>query len=144
MDRLTRMENEVALMRKGYNDGIERYHATKQRIPEVFLAKFFSFQDAEFLKFSKEIRKVPSFTFDESVSKEVNSVEAPVTQGEPVPDSVSSSSSVYVLKDEQVMGPYTVDQLKVFVENGDFLQDDQACFDGKNWVTVAEAPGFAE
>ena len=110
----------------------------------MFLAKLFKFQDTEFRGFSKEIRKVPSFTFDESVSKEVNSVEAPVTQGEPVPDSVSSSSSVYVLKDEQVMGPYTVDQLKVFVENGDFLQDDQACFDGKNWVTVGEVPGFVE
>ncbi|MDA7631842.1 LemA family protein [Verrucomicrobia bacterium] len=144
MDRLTRMENEVALMRKGYNDGIERYHATKQRIPEVFLAKFFKFQDAEFLGFSKEIRKVPSFTFDENVSQEDNSVEAPLIQGEPVMDSFSSSQSVYVFKDEQVMGPYTVDQLKVFVENGDFLQNDQACFDGKNWVTVAEVPGFAE
>ena len=59
-------------------------------------------------------------------------------------DSVSSSPSVYVFKDEKVIGPYTVDQLKVFVENGDFLQNDQACFDGKNWATVAEVPGFAE
>ena len=71
-------------------------------------------------------------------------MEAPVIQGEPVMDSVSSSPSVYVFKYEQVMGPYTVDQLKVFVGNGDFLQDDQACFDGKNWVTVGEVPGFAE
>ena len=43
MLRLTRMENEVALMRKGYNDGIERYHEAKKRIPEVFLAKLFKF-----------------------------------------------------------------------------------------------------
>ena len=71
-------------------------------------------------------------------------MEAPVIQGEPVMDSVSSSPSVYVFKYEQVMGPYTVDQLKVFVGNGDFLQDDQACFDGKNWVTVGEVPGLAE
>jgi hypothetical protein len=71
-------------------------------------------------------------------------VAAPVIQGEPVMDSVSSSPSVYVFKDEQVMGPHTVDQLKVFVGNGDFLQDDQACFDGKNWVTVGEVPGFVE
>ena len=42
------------------------------------------------------------------------------------------------------MWRYTVDQLKIFVENGDFLQDAQACFDGKNWVTVGEVPGFVE
>ena len=59
MRRLTRMENEVALMRAGYNDGIERYHEAKKRIPEVFLAKLFKFQDAEFLRFSMESGKFP-------------------------------------------------------------------------------------
>ena len=144
MRRLTRMENEVALMRKGYNDGIERYHEAKKRIPEVFLAKLFKFQDAEFLRFSMEVREVPSLTFDEDVSPEDKGAEAPVAIEEPVVETDSSLPAVYVYKNEQQMGPYTVDQLRAFVENGDFAENDQACFDGKNWVTIGQVPGFAE
>ena len=32
MNRLARMENEVSMMRAGYNDGIERYRTVKQAI----------------------------------------------------------------------------------------------------------------
>jgi hypothetical protein len=144
MHRLTRMENEVALMRKGYNDGIERYHEAKQRVPEVFLAKFFKFQDAEFLNFSMEVREVPSLKFDEDVPQEDGGAEVPVMTGEPVIETDASSPVVYVYKNEQVMGPYTVDQLRAFIENGTFSENDQACFDGENWVTVGEVPGLAE
>jgi len=134
----------VALMRKGYNDGIERYHESKKRIPEVFLAKLFKFQDAEFLRFSMEVREVPTLTFDEDVSQEDKVAEAPVAIEEPVVETDSSLPAVYVYKNEQQMGPYTVDQLRAFVENGDFAENDRACFDGKNWVTIGQVPGFAE
>jgi hypothetical protein len=144
MHRLTRMENEVALMRKGYNDGIERYHEAKKRIPEVFLAKIFKFQDAEFLRFSMEVREVPSLTFDEDVPQEDKDAESPIVTEEPVTETDSSSPAVYVYKNEQQMGPYTLDQLRGFVESGEFSENDRACFDGKNWVTVDQVPGFSE
>ncbi len=57
MNRLARMENEVALMRAGYNDGIERYREVKQRIPEVLIAKIFRFENVDYLKFSMEVRE---------------------------------------------------------------------------------------
>jgi hypothetical protein len=144
MHRLTRMENEVALMRKGYNDGIERYHEAKKRIPEVFLSKIFKFQDAEFLRFSMEVREVPSLTFDEDVPQEDKDAESPIVTEEPVTETDSSSPAVYVYKNEQQMGPYTLDQLRGFVESGEFSENDRACFDGKNWVTVDQVPGFSE
>lgn len=59
MDRLTRMENEVALMRAGYNDGVERYHEAKKRIPEVYLARAFRFEDAEYLQVDLRVRAAP-------------------------------------------------------------------------------------
>ena len=144
MRRLTRMENEVALMRKGYNDGIERYHEAKKRIPEVFLAKFFKFQDAEFLRFSMEVREVPSLTFDEDVPQEDKDEETPVLTEEPVTETDSPALGVYVYMNEQQKGPYTVDQLRALVGNAEFSENDQACFDGKNWVAISQVPGFAE
>ena len=64
MKRLTRMENEVALMRAGYNDGIERYREVKQRIPEVFIAKLLRFKNVDYLKFSMKVREMPVLDFD--------------------------------------------------------------------------------
>ena len=51
---------------------------------------------------------------------------------------------VYVHKDDQQYGPYTVEQLREYVQQGDFLTGDHACHDGQNWVTIAQVPGFAE
>ena len=144
MRRLTRMENEVALMRKGYNDGIERYHEAKKRIPEVFLAKLFKFQDSEFLRFSMEVREVPALSFEEDVPQEDKSAEAPVATEEPVAKTELSSPGVYVYKNEKQTGPYTIDQLRELVGNAEFSENDQACFDGKNWVAISQVPGFAE
>ena len=36
MNRLARMENEVSMMRSGYNDGVERYRSAKQRFPKLY------------------------------------------------------------------------------------------------------------
>ena len=50
---------------------------------------------------------------------------------------------VYVSKDGQQYGPYTVGQLRQYVETGNFVPTDHACCDGANWVTIADVPGFA-
>jgi hypothetical protein len=49
---------------------------------------------------------------------------------------------VYVNKGGQQFGPYTVEQLRMYVQQGNFTTADHACFDGQNWVTIAEVPGF--
>jgi len=51
---------------------------------------------------------------------------------------------VYVSKAGQQYGPYTVKQLREYVGQGNFTTADYACYDGQNWVTVAQVPGFAE
>ena len=49
---------------------------------------------------------------------------------------------VYVSKAGQQYGPYTVEQLRVYVQQGNFTTADLACCDGQNWVTVAQVPGL--
>ena len=51
---------------------------------------------------------------------------------------------VYVHKDGQQYGPFTVEQLRQYVRQGNFTTGDHACHDGQNWVTIAQVPGFAE
>ena len=50
---------------------------------------------------------------------------------------------VYVSKDGEQYGPYTVEEVRRYVEAGNFAPTDHACCDGANWVTVAEVPGYA-
>ena len=50
---------------------------------------------------------------------------------------------IYVSKDGQQYGPYTVEQLRQYVQQGNFTTADHACYDGQNWVTIAEVPGSA-
>ena len=59
MDRLVRVENEIALMREGYNDSVELYPPGAQRFPEVLLAKTFAFKDADLLRAKREVRQAP-------------------------------------------------------------------------------------
>lgn len=49
---------------------------------------------------------------------------------------------VYVSKDGQQYGPYTNEQIQEVVRQGNFTTADLACYDGQNWVTIAEIPGF--
>lgn len=44
MRSLVLLENEVSLMRSGYNDAVERYHTRIQSFPDVIFAKLFGFQ----------------------------------------------------------------------------------------------------
>jgi len=52
--------------------------------------------------------------------------------------------TAYVSKDGQQYGPYTVEQLREYVQQGNFTTGDHACHDGQNWVTIAQVPGFAD
>ena len=49
----------------------------------------------------------------------------------------------YVSKDGQQYGPYSVEQLQEYLRQGNFTAEDLACYDGRNWVTVAQVPGLA-
>jgi len=50
---------------------------------------------------------------------------------------------VYVHKDGKQYGPYPIEQLRQYVEAGNFTLEDLACHDGQNWVKIGEVPGFA-
>ena len=86
MNRLNRMENEISMMRAGYNDGVERYLTVKRRIPEVFLARGLNFKDVDLLTFSSEVRAVSQLNLDykkeiERISADYNdSGQAPVRE----------------------------------------------------------------
>lgn len=46
---MVRLENELALLRKGYNDAVETYNARILSVPDVVIAKLAKFQKKEFL-----------------------------------------------------------------------------------------------
>lgn len=49
---------------------------------------------------------------------------------------------IIVIKNGQQYGPYTIEQLRGYVQQGNFTTADQACCDGRNWVTIGQVPGF--
>jgi hypothetical protein len=51
---------------------------------------------------------------------------------------------VYVHKNGQQSSPFTVEQLRQYVQQGNFTAENLDCHDGQNWVKIAEVPGFAE
>ena len=50
---------------------------------------------------------------------------------------------VYVHLAGKNHGPYSIDQLRKYVQAGNFRDDHLACYDGKNWVKIKDVPGFA-
>ena len=46
---LTDLENEIALMRTGYNDAVELYNARVSSFPDVLLARWFAFRRMSFV-----------------------------------------------------------------------------------------------
>lgn len=51
---------------------------------------------------------------------------------------------IYVHISGKNYGLYSIDQLREYVSKGSFKSDSQACYDGKNWVTVSDIPGFVK
>lgn len=50
---------------------------------------------------------------------------------------------VYVHLAGKNHGPYSIDQLRQYVQAGSFKDDHLACYDGTNWVKIRDVPGFA-
>ena len=166
MNRLARMENEVSMMRAGYNDGVERYRTVKQRVPEVILAKTFKFKDHDLLTFSSKIREVPALNFDPNLNEltnlEVSNDEKPPSIAiakenlsatlpeakrnknmEPSTNQLpveQQFSSIYVFKNDQNFGPYSLGQIHGFLKEGVFSNQDLACWDGTNWKKIMDLP----
>jgi hypothetical protein len=59
MRRLTLLENEIALMRQGYNDSVERYNTRIAHVPEVLIARPFGFAEASYFRAPVEVHEVP-------------------------------------------------------------------------------------
>jgi len=45
---LARVENEIALMREGYNNAVERYNTRRAHFPEILFSRAFHFRDARY------------------------------------------------------------------------------------------------
>ena len=58
--RLTLLENEIALIRQGYNDAVERYNTRIAHVPEVLLALAFGFREANYFRADVEVREAPA------------------------------------------------------------------------------------
>ena len=50
---------------------------------------------------------------------------------------------VYVHLAGKNYGPYFFEQLRQYVQAGNFRDDDLACYDGTNWVKIKDVPGIA-
>ena len=52
--------------------------------------------------------------------------------------------NIYVHKDGENYGPYTVSQLREFLKTRNLEGNDLACYDGANWVKLSEVPHIYE
>jgi hypothetical protein len=59
MNSLTDVENEIALMRDGYNDAVERFNTRQIKFPEVVIAKMFGFKKASHFRTFGAEREAP-------------------------------------------------------------------------------------
>ena len=159
MNRLARMENEVSMMRAGYNDGIERYRTVMQRFPEVMLAKMFGFKDQKSLAFKSDIRQVPKIELptndkegtdtgeelsqqsveDDKGEDRVEEIEKKANQ---IASDAKQLSEIYLHKQGEQYGPYDMSQIEGFLIAKDFTLEDLACWDGKNWEKIEQIPGL--
>lgn len=57
--KLVEVENDVALMREGYNQAVERYNTRMEQVPELFIARAGNFESAQHLQASLAVREVP-------------------------------------------------------------------------------------
>ena len=63
-EELTATENKVAYARQGFNDAVTRYNTSREVFPNVLLAGFFGFDEANLLEAAPEERVVPKVSFD--------------------------------------------------------------------------------
>ena len=165
MNRLARMENEVSMMRSGYNDGVERYRSAKQRFPEVILSKLFRFEDHNLLSFSSEIREIPNVNFEESNQNEVKKDSNLPNSSDVIPEKTESDLEInkqpetneivpnqknedenlpkfYVHKKGNQYGPYSLIQIREYLKNNSFSLEDFASWDGQSWKKISQIPNL--
>jgi len=58
--RLIKLENEVALIRAGFNDAVTEYQTRLHSFPDLVIARAFGFQPLDRLSFSGKAHRVPS------------------------------------------------------------------------------------
>ena len=51
--------------------------------------------------------------------------------------------NIYIHKDGTQYGPYSLEQVQQYIQQGAFTLQDQACHDGQNWVPLP-GPGIAQ
>lgn len=66
MHQLVALENEVALMREGYNNSVERYNIRRQHVPEVLFTRLFRFNQAELFRAELQVRTLPALALENS------------------------------------------------------------------------------
>lgn len=51
--------------------------------------------------------------------------------------------NIYVHKDGTQYGPYSLEQIQQYIQQGTFTLQDLACHDGQNWVSLSQLPGLS-
>jgi hypothetical protein len=62
--RLVKLENEVALIRSGFNDAVTQYLTRTQTFPDNLISKLFGFQTRTRLSFEEAAHKIPTVQSD--------------------------------------------------------------------------------
>lgn len=58
IDALVALENEVAFMREGYNNAVERFNTRRNHVPEAIFARLFGFRPVEHFRAPVEVRSM--------------------------------------------------------------------------------------
>ena len=56
---LVRLENEIALMREGYNDSVERLNTAISHFPDLFIARLAGIKEAQHYSVASTLRQAP-------------------------------------------------------------------------------------
>ena len=51
---------------------------------------------------------------------------------------------IYIHKNGKTFGPYSESQIRDCLVAKKFSMEDQACYDGKTWIRLADVPGILE
>ncbi|MBT7404868.1 MAG: DUF4339 domain-containing protein, partial [Opitutae bacterium] len=51
---------------------------------------------------------------------------------------------IYVHKEGKNYGPYSVSQVKEYLQTKNFDRNDLACHDGTHWIKLSQVPGMEE
>ncbi len=74
MRQIVALENEVALMREGYNNSVERYNTRRLQVPEVVFTKLFTFEPEEFFRADIAVHTLPKLNLEAKPTEEAAEV----------------------------------------------------------------------